>query len=162
MGRQKRVAASYLIDVDANLLSEDLSGDGDVAFHIRAAAAVGVKRFVVPASSFGSNESVLKLSADYEQAAVIVPCIGVHPFWADAGESWPGGEAFSEQKVQALRQWATANPSVVAAIGECGLDKSPHFPPLDAQLPWFEAQVKLAAEVRTCMHANECMRRCSF
>ena len=148
---QAKSTVSYLVDVDANLLSVDLSGDGDVAFHIRAAEEVGVKRFVVPASSFGSNEGVLQLAADYEEAKVIVPCIGVHPFWTDVGDMWPGGEVFCEEKMQELREWVVANPAV-AAIGECGLDKSPHFPSLDAQLPWFEAQVKLAAEVRACMH----------
>ena len=38
------------------------------------------------------------------------------------------------------------NTPLIAAIGECGLDASEVFPPIEEQLPWFEMQIELAQE----------------
>jgi TatD DNase family protein len=47
------------------------------------------------------------------------------------------------------------NDKWIVAIGECGLDASPGFPPLDDQLPWFEAQVELAQEMQLPLYVHE-------
>ena len=45
----------------------------------------------------------------------------------------------------------------VIAAGECGLDQAPGFPPLEEQLPWFEAQVNLAKELNLPLFVHERM-----
>jgi TatD DNase family protein len=40
-------------------------------------------------------------------------------------------------------------------VGECGLDASEGFPPLAAQVPWFEAQVRLAMRLRKPLFLHE-------
>ena len=64
-----------------------------------------------------------------------------------SGSSGSGGSK------DALR--ARVTDPLVRCVGECGLDTSRGFPPLAAQLPWFEAQVELACEVRKPLFLHE-------
>ena len=43
----------------------------------------------------------------------------------------------------------------VVAVGECGLDTTAGFPPLDMQIPWFEAQLDLAFEMEMPLYLHE-------
>ena len=70
----------YLIDVDANFLSDDLAKDGDVTFHISAARQVGVRQFIVPSYSAEDISKVLELTAETAHQGVMFPCVGVHPY----------------------------------------------------------------------------------
>jgi len=63
-------------------------------------------------------------------------CLGIHP--------WFVGE-HSEEDLAQLRRLLEARPDRCVAIGECGLDRIRGS--LEAQWPWFEAQVALADEL---------------
>jgi len=69
---------------------------------------------------------------------------GVHPY-----------NAASEGAVPSLDALRAMLPPTVSAVGECGLDASPGFPPLEAQLPWFEAQLDLAWAVGVPLYLHE-------
>lgn len=63
-------------------------------------------------------------------------CLGIHPWFVDE---------HSEEDLVALEQLLTSRPERCVAIGECGLDRLRGS--LEAQWPWFEAQVTLASEL---------------
>jgi TatD DNase family protein len=44
---------------------------------------------------------------------------------------------------------------VIRAIGECGLDVTEGFPPLDQQIPWFQAQVRWAQQLQMPLFVHE-------
>uniref|UniRef100_A0A7R9WT86 TatD related DNase n=1 Tax=Craspedostauros australis TaxID=1486917 RepID=A0A7R9WT86_9STRA len=48
-----------------------------------------------------------------------------------------------------------ANAPWCAAVGECGLDASEGFPPIDDQIPWFRKQVELAEELQLPLFVHE-------
>ena len=60
-------------------------------------------------------------------------CLGIHPWFV---------EEHSEADLVELRRRLEGRPDRCVAIGECGLDRIRGS--LEAQLPWFEAQVALA------------------
>jgi len=43
----------------------------------------------------------------------------------------------------------------VVALGECGLDQAPGFPPIQDQIPWFRAQVQLAQKLNVPLFVHE-------
>jgi len=147
----KELRYDYLVDVDANFLSELLDADGDTEQHITAANAVNVKQFVLPCSCVGDLADVLDIAKRFP--GIVLPCAGVHPYWSFTGEKWPGGATFSETLFAEVRKYAKL-PQVLA-VGECGLDYSPQFPPSTEQHLWFDRQVSLAAEVHRC--TNGCV-----
>ena len=63
-------------------------------------------------------------------------CLGIHPWFV---------EEHSEEDLTQLRRLLEGRPDRCVAIGECGLDRIRGS--LEAQLPWFEAQVALADEL---------------
>ncbi|KAL7577763.1 hypothetical protein ACA910_010522 [Epithemia clementina (nom. ined.)] len=55
-----------------------------------------------------------------------------------------------------LRNGETKYPRWIVAVGECGLDRAPGFPPLEEhQLPWFQAQIALAQELQLPLFVHE-------
>ena len=147
-----------LVDVDANFLHDDLRAD--VARHIEAARSVGVTRFVTPACTLRDCDLALRLAREWPGTVFVTA--GVHPYWAagqvDGAPRADGADFVSAPddghgSKEALR--ARASDPLVRCIGECGLDSSRGFPPLTAQLPWFEAQVELACETRKPLFLHE-------
>ena len=69
---------------------------------------------------------------------------GVHPYSVESCD----GETMA-------RVAALAHSPFVVALGECGLDTSEGFPPLELQLKWFEPQVKLACQVGKPLFLHE-------
>jgi len=67
--------------------------------------------------------------------------VGVHPYHVRDSDVAPPEQAGDEIRrildEESGRRW-------IAAIGECGLDGSEGFPPLEEQLPYFEEQVRIA------------------
>ncbi|KAL7577757.1 hypothetical protein ACA910_010518 [Epithemia clementina (nom. ined.)] len=61
-----------------------------------------------------------------------------------------------EEEEARLRNAKTKNPRWIVAVGECGLDRAPGFPPLEEhQLPWFQAQIALAQELQLPLFVHE-------
>ncbi|CAM9447482.1 unnamed protein product [Chrysoparadoxa australica] len=135
-----------LVDVDANLLHDDLVGDLDN--HIDVAKSVGVRHFVVPGSTLDDSRAAIKLAMD--RTGVVYPTAGVHPY-----HSYQCSRSDLSAAIAELRTMVRENNSLVTCIGECGLDASEGFPPLEAQVPWFEAQVELACELRKPLFLHE-------
>jgi TatD DNase family protein len=79
--------------------------------------------------------------------------VGVHPYHVldDGGEC--GGDLSGA--VAEMRDLLVRHRPWCAAVGECGLDATDGFPPLDAQLPYFEAQVALAQELDMPLFVHE-------
>eukprot|EP00656_Telonema_subtile_P054057 TRINITY_DN7966_c0_g1_i3.p4 TRINITY_DN7966_c0_g1~~TRINITY_DN7966_c0_g1_i3.p4 ORF type:complete len:131 (+),score=34.00 TRINITY_DN7966_c0_g1_i3:335-727(+) len=83
-------------------------------------------------------------------------CCGISA-WLQLAQSYPGTVfatagvhpysvlECNQHTLQQLEQMSS-EPQVVA-IGECGLDSTEGFPPVEAQLPWFEAQVELGCRL---------------
>ncbi|CAM9529167.1 unnamed protein product, partial [Phaeothamnion confervicola] len=131
-----------LVDVDANLLHEALRADAPA--HIEAAAAVGVRHFVVPGSTLEDSVGAIALAEKYP--AVVFPTVGVHPYNVLA--CGPIDDAMAQ-----IRQLASS--SLVRCVGETGLDVSEGFPALEEQMPWFERQVALACELGKPLFLHE-------
>ncbi len=77
------------------------------------------------------------------------PALGVHP--------WQVSPDFPLEKCRAeLAALLQANPGCM--LGEIGLDGAPGHPPLENQIPWFAAQLDLAARFRrpAVLHLVRC------
>ena len=136
-----------LFDVDANLTHKDLAAG--VAEHLAVARQAGVRRMLVPASSLEESHATIALCRAHP--SVLFATVGVHPFNARAA---PESEIASA--VLELEQLARANPHpLVVAVGETGLDGSEGFPPLDAQVRWFQPQVDLACRLGLPLFLHE-------
>jgi hypothetical protein len=170
-GKQQSVEPiSGMVDFDANFLMDLTSDakpnsgaqkDNDTDVIILAANAEGVVQFVTPAVGLPYCADVLKIAK--QRPGVVIATAGVHPYWAAAlvdGELREGGADCTAKAIDELR--THAKHTEVAFVGECGLDLSNGFPPLEAQLPWFEAQVKLACELRKPLFLHERMAREQF
>lgn len=76
--------------------------------------------------------------------------VGVHPLRVKDEEV-----AAPELHYAEFQELLQRSPNLIAAIGECGLDASDGFPPLEDQIPWFEAQVQWAREFRLPLFVHE-------
>ena len=133
---------SGLVDVDCNLLHDQLCADADAL--CARAEAVGVAQWVVPGSTLLDSAAALRLAT--ERRGAVFGTAGVHPFNAPAG----GAPAAALERLAALGE-----AEGCVAIGECGLDGADGFPPLEAQLPWFTAQLDLAVRLRKPVFLHE-------
>ena len=75
-------ARDYLVDIDANFLSEVLLKDATIDQHIQAADEVNVRRFVLPCASMEDVPKVIELAQNPSYVSKIFPCVGVHPYWS--------------------------------------------------------------------------------
>ncbi|MGN0845013.1 MAG: TatD family hydrolase [Kiritimatiellia bacterium] len=102
----------------------------------------GIRRFLCCATGPADWDAVARVAADAEAfGAVIVPCYGVHPWFAgEEGDSDAMMEALRRRVVRDSRAW----------VGECGLDRTHHVPDTETHRQWqdaiFSAQWKLAAD----------------
>jgi TatD DNase family protein len=119
------------IDIHAHLDRHSLS---EVQAAIDEAALAGVTTILSTATDLTSAKTVVDQCGNFP---AIYGAIGISPF--DIEGLPPDWEA-------TLRTFFN-HPRIVA-VGEIGIDDSnPRYPPLDKQLPYFERQLALAAEL---------------
>lgn len=150
-----------LADIAANVAHDDLRAD--LEHHVSTARKAGVRFLVVPSMTIdGPRGAQQTLDLARGHRGTVLPCVGVHPFWASAivgTQTRVDGADCVPATVDALRQVA-ANPEV-RCIGECGLDfsKGPTedggYPAPEIQLRWFEQQVSLAVELEKPLYLHE-------
>jgi TatD DNase family protein len=107
--------------------------DADRKAVIARARAAGVQRQVVPAISAAGWPKLRRVCS---QAAGLLPAYGLHPMFL---------AEHRERHLDELREWALRERPV--AIGECGLDHFVEGLDPDAQLHYFEVQLRLAREL---------------
>lgn len=104
--------------------------DGHRDEELELARSRGLRGLVIPGVRRPDWARVRKIAEAYDGLSY---CLGIHP--------WFVGEHSRHDLVE-LRRLLEVSPDRCVAIGECGLDRLRGN--LDDQLPWFEAQVKLA------------------
>jgi TatD DNase family protein len=106
--------------------------DPDRADVLARAAAVGVRRHVVPAIDATGWPRLREVCATHEG---LFSAYGLHPVYLDAHD---------ERDIEALRGWLARERPV--AVGECGLDFFVDGLDRDRQSRLFDAQLRLARE----------------
>jgi len=127
-----------LFDVDCNL---HLLGEHATSL-MAAARDRGVRAIFVPGSSIADSAKPLANSIAEVRA---FRGAGVHPFEARCAPT--PHELASLEALLDTKQYV--------ACGECGLDSSDGFPPMDAQRAWFKAQVAMAKARELPLFAHE-------
>ena len=98
------------------------------------------------------NSSIEETAATRTTSIAIRTTAGIHPYHVK-DDDCSDVEASRGQLVDLL-----SNPlytSRIAAVGECGLDTSPGFPPLTDQIPFFRMQIELACEHNLPLFVHE-------
>lgn len=106
--------------------------DGDRAAVVDAARAAGVCQQVVPATHADAWPGLREVC---RSAPGLYPAYGLHPVFLERHHS---GD------LERLRDWLERERPV--AVGECGLDHFLEGLDREAQLHWFEGQLRLARE----------------
>ncbi len=119
-----------LIDTHCHLDAAEFDGDRDAV--IARARVAGVKVFVVPAVTAAGFDG-LDMLADATPG--MARAFGLHPMTIDTAQA---------TDLDHLAQRLARDD--VVAVGEIGLDGYVDSPTLDAQRPWFEAQLELALQ----------------
>lgn len=97
----------------------------------KRARQAGVERLVIPGVRQADWERVIRVAADCEGWWY---CLGIHPWYVDEHD---------DESLEALESRLGQSDPGCVALGECGLDRL--HGDLERQLPWFEAQVDIAA-----------------
>ena len=128
-------------------ISNNINDDALVAV-LSAARRCGVHAMFVPASSLSDCDVHLPRSLSNVS---IFRSAGVHPFEA---KSAPYADDLLKLNRLLLGMDDLSLPNFLA-VGECGLDSTPGFPPLDPQVAWFQAQVELARKIKLPLFCHE-------
>lgn len=118
--------------VDTHCHFDDGEFDADRATALQRARAAGVARIVVPAIDAASWPRLRAVCAHH---VGLHAAYGLHPLWLAAHQP---------QHLAELRQWIARERPV--AVGECGLDFFVDGLDRDAQLGWFDAQLRIARD----------------
>ncbi len=121
------------IDIGVNLTGSSFKDDRDDV--IQRALNAGVTQMIVTGTDISHSQAALELTRQYP--GILFSTAGVHPH--HAGE-------FDDSMISMLRDLC-ADESVVA-VGECGLDYNRNYSKPDEQRLAFEAQLKLACELK--------------
>ncbi|MBI1397790.1 MAG: hydrolase TatD [Betaproteobacteria bacterium] len=122
-----------LIDIGANLAHESFHHDlEDVLARARDNR---VATMIVTGTSLAASRAAVELAEG--KAPQLYATVGVHPH---------DSSTFDDTTVEEMR--ALSRHPCVKALGECGLDYNRNYSPGPNQLAAFEAQLKLATEVR--------------
>ena len=89
----------------------------------------------------------------YTGPIAIKTTVGVHPYHVNDDDLQD--QLSMDHHVDAMRSLLVDHASLVAAVGECGLDASDGFPPIADQIPWFQAQISLAQELQLPLFVHE-------
>jgi TatD DNase family protein len=151
------------VDVDANFLHKDL--ENEVNWHIQQASLltpIPVVKFVTPCCCFEDLQKIHQLGMTYKNKIYVTA--GVHPYWSTSkvgDRPREGGYDLTPLAESQIRD--AARDPLFRCIGECGLDccrlpddpKGNGFPSLEQQLPWFEAQVRIAVDLQKPLFLHE-------
>lgn len=140
--------ALALIDSHCHLDFPVLSGDHQAL--LRAAEDEGICDILVPGvcpDQWPALQVLLALSNRHSGLARVHAAAGLHPWWVESYRQSQGGKQCGGS-VQGLvgQLRATLQQNTFCALGECGLDGTIELP-LAQQLPFFEAQLALAADM---------------
>ena len=122
-----------LIDIGANLTHDSFEPDRDEV--IKRAAEAGVRRLIVTGTSLEDSLQAADLTQLYPNQ--LYSTVGVHPHHSTN---------INSDTLATLRK--LADEETVVAIGECGLDFFRDYSPRVAQLAGFEAQLRIATEIK--------------
>lgn len=95
------------------------------------ASQAGVERLVIPGVRESDWGRVIRVASEHEQWWY---CLGIHPWYVDEHD---------DDSLQELERRLRQTERKCVALGECGLDRL--HGDLKRQMPWFEAQVDMAA-----------------
>uniref|UniRef100_F1L895 Deoxyribonuclease TATDN1 n=2 Tax=Ascaris suum TaxID=6253 RepID=F1L895_ASCSU len=140
MVEEGRCVPYELIDIGANLTHP--SFDGDLLEVLKRSKQAGLSKIMVTGTSVKQSEEARDLVRRH--SGYLYFTAGVHPH--DAKE-------FNVNTLDALR--TLCNEPDCVAVGECGLDFNRNFSPQDQQRIAFEAQVKLACELKKPLFIHE-------
>jgi TatD DNase family protein len=168
-----RVLSAPLIDADCNLWHRDLrallppaqtaaaAGGGggfeaivapDGILQLDAVRESNIVALLSPSSTLDESRAGAKwLEEEWDRRQQgaddsrvrIRTTVGVHPYHVSDEEF--GGKTLERHMEVAER--LIRQSSVIAAVGECGLDASEGFPPVEDQIPWFREQIALAERI---------------
>lgn len=159
-----------LIDVDCNLLHSDMKtlqkGETTSPWNILEEDAVksaNIVAMISPSSTIAESEIGIELLKAHPPPVTIKTTVGVHPYhvndepllFSNDGEKITLEEQKSKIKKILLADSEETTNALCAAIGECGLDASEGFPPLEDQIPWFEMQIEIAQELGLPLFVHE-------
>ncbi|WP_417566052.1 TatD family hydrolase [Marinobacter sp.] len=119
--------------IDAHCHFDFPQFDGRREIELQRARSRGVRHLVIPGVRRPDWARVRQTALAHNG---LFYCLGIHPWYVDE---------HSEEDLAALEQLLKSKPERCVAIGECGLDRLKGS--LEAQRPWFEAQVTLATEL---------------
>ncbi|NNC67705.1 MAG: hydrolase TatD [Gammaproteobacteria bacterium] len=128
-----------LVDIGFNFTSSAFRKDADQV--VKRAIQAGVKHFVLTGSDIEESEHAAELAAQYEG---MVSTAGVHPHLA---KQWQEDSCTKLKKLAVQRR--------VAAIGEAGLDYNRNYSTPEQQRIVFEAQLRLAVELKMPVFLHE-------
>lgn len=162
--------APELIDVDCNLLHRDMKTLQKVEttspwniLEEDAVKSANIVAMISPSSTIAESESGIELLTTQPPPLTIKTTVGVHPYhvndesltFSDNGEKI----SLEEQKVKIKNLLLNGSEETIndlcVAVGECGLDASEGFPPLEDQIPWFRMQIEIAEELGLPLFVHE-------
>jgi TatD DNase family protein len=155
-----------IIDVDCNLWHPDLKnslyteltdGSAEGAWTILKEDAVSEANIVAmlsPSTTIQEAQAGLALLTSNPPPLSIKTTVGVHPYHVNDEEF--EGKSLEEHK-ETIKGILTCQETTryCAAVGECGLDASEGFPPLDDQIPWFQMQIEIAQDLSLPLFVHE-------
>ena len=143
-----------LIDVDCNLWHKELrslktthQNDAPMLTILTedAVCESNIVAMLSPSSTIREARMGLKLLSSTQTLIPILTTVGIHPFHVTDREGLSPEDSRNENDVvESMKE--LMNHPFVCAVGECGLDATDGFPPLDDQLYWFRIQVQLAQQ----------------
>eukprot|EP00980_Cylindrotheca_fusiformis_P007826 scaffold1669_cov129-Cylindrotheca_fusiformis.AAC.37 len=148
-----------LIDVDCNLFHRDLKSlqkkNEAIPWNILEEDAIeeaNIGGLLSPASTIQEARDGLDLLQSNPPPIPVRTTVGIHPYHVEDDGIKEMTMADCEESIKTL---LLSHKDLCAAVGECGLDTSEGFPPLDAQIPWFRLQVKIAEAVQLPLFVHE-------
>eukprot|EP00339_Tiarina_fusa_P002174 CAMPEP_0117058176 /NCGR_PEP_ID=MMETSP0472-20121206/40414_1 /TAXON_ID=693140 ORGANISM="Tiarina fusus, Strain LIS" /NCGR_SAMPLE_ID=MMETSP0472 /ASSEMBLY_ACC=CAM_ASM_000603 /LENGTH=313 /DNA_ID=CAMNT_0004775399 /DNA_START=240 /DNA_END=1181 /DNA_ORIENTATION=- len=152
-----------LIDVDCNLWHRDLKTlqnkateeNDEALWNILREDAIDAANIIAmlsPSSTIEEARRGLQLLKANPPPLTVKTTVGVHPFHVNDDEF--SGKSLQEHG-DTIKRLICSNFAMCAAVGECGLDASEGFPPLEDQLPWFRLQVQIAEELKLPLFVHE-------
>ncbi len=150
-----------LIDVDCNLWHRDLKSlqnnpvsedDYWNIIHEDAIKSANIVAMISPSSTIDEAKHGLDILTKYPPPLPIKTTVGVHPYHVNDEEL---KKIALESHRETMRNLIRNNVCNCAAVGECGLDASEGFPPLEDQIPWFQLQVEVANEFNLPLFVHE-------
>lgn len=105
-----------------------------------------------------------KFNKQHKGIISLSTCVGIHPYNVTnicdneriINDNYCKLEQLIESNIESQEsQESKENDKIVTAIGETGLDYSPHFPDKSKQLIWFEKHIQLAQKYKLPLYLHE-------